>query len=227
VKVDKQYVFDGPQGTVTLAELFDGRSQLFVKHFMMGPGQISQCVGCSLEVDQIEARSCTSEPRRLLRRGGARADQGDRDRSQADGMALHVGIVRTTPISTTTSTSRSRPTTSAGRAFYNYEHVTAPLEDLSGDQRLRHANMPGRSSTLYSTYGRGGEEFPRHLPVSRRDAERPWRARAHTTRCGPGTPKNMYGKGGLVEGNGRYHQPECGLHRSPGGRSLSPHPGGA
>src|SRR5262245_55503105 len=54
VRIDKQYVFDAPQGKVTLADLFDGRSQLFVKHFMMGPGQVSQCVGCSLEVDHLE-----------------------------------------------------------------------------------------------------------------------------------------------------------------------------
>ncbi len=39
---------------MTLADLFDGRSQLFVKHFMMGPGQVGQCVGCSLEVDHVE-----------------------------------------------------------------------------------------------------------------------------------------------------------------------------
>ena len=39
---------------MTLAQLFDGRSQLFVKHFMMGPGQIRQCVGCSFEVDYVE-----------------------------------------------------------------------------------------------------------------------------------------------------------------------------
>jgi predicted dithiol-disulfide oxidoreductase (DUF899 family) len=43
-----------PAGKVTLADLFDGRSQLFIKHFMMGPGQVAQCVGCSLEVDHIE-----------------------------------------------------------------------------------------------------------------------------------------------------------------------------
>ena len=38
VKVEKEYLFDGRQGKVTLADLFEGRSQLFVKHFMMGPG---------------------------------------------------------------------------------------------------------------------------------------------------------------------------------------------
>src|SRR5262249_59239395 len=38
VRVEKQYVFDAPGGKVTLGDLFDGRSQLFVKHFMLGPG---------------------------------------------------------------------------------------------------------------------------------------------------------------------------------------------
>src|SRR5271155_5242666 len=38
VKIEKSYVFDGPEGEVTLSGLFDGRSQLFLKHFMMGPG---------------------------------------------------------------------------------------------------------------------------------------------------------------------------------------------
>lgn len=54
VKIDKEYVFDAPEGEATLAELFDGRSQLFIKHFMLGPGQKTQCVGCSLEVDHID-----------------------------------------------------------------------------------------------------------------------------------------------------------------------------
>src|SRR2546430_1971844 len=38
VKVDKTYVFEGPAGKTTLAELFDGRGQLIVYHFMFGPG---------------------------------------------------------------------------------------------------------------------------------------------------------------------------------------------
>jgi predicted dithiol-disulfide oxidoreductase (DUF899 family) len=54
VRIEKFYVFDGPEGKVTLAELFDGRSQLFLKHFMMGPGAQTQCVGCSFQVDHIE-----------------------------------------------------------------------------------------------------------------------------------------------------------------------------
>ena len=37
VKIEKDYVFDGPDGKETLADLFAGRSQLIVKHFMLGP----------------------------------------------------------------------------------------------------------------------------------------------------------------------------------------------
>jgi predicted dithiol-disulfide oxidoreductase (DUF899 family) len=54
VKVEKDYVFDTQQGKKSLADLFDGRSQLIVKHFMFGPGWKEGCVGCSFEVDHIE-----------------------------------------------------------------------------------------------------------------------------------------------------------------------------
>src|SRR5277367_4448291 len=54
VKVEKEYVFDSPQGKETLADLFGGRSQLIIKHFMLGPGWKEGCVGCSFEVDHIE-----------------------------------------------------------------------------------------------------------------------------------------------------------------------------
>ncbi len=49
--VTKQYVFDGPDGKQTLAELFDGRSQLIVYHFMFGPGDDQGCPHCSLRAD--------------------------------------------------------------------------------------------------------------------------------------------------------------------------------
>src|SRR5215510_13685482 len=47
VKVDKNYVFDGPKGKTTLAELFDGLSQLIVYHFMFGPEWEEGCPRCS------------------------------------------------------------------------------------------------------------------------------------------------------------------------------------
>ena len=54
VRLEKAYVFDGPNGKLTLSDLFRGRSQLYIKHFMMAPGAQHQCVGCSLEVDHVD-----------------------------------------------------------------------------------------------------------------------------------------------------------------------------
>lgn len=55
VRIDKSYVFDSPKGKVQLADLFEGRSQLFIKHFMMGPGWEEGCVGCSFGADHLDA----------------------------------------------------------------------------------------------------------------------------------------------------------------------------
>jgi predicted dithiol-disulfide oxidoreductase (DUF899 family) len=49
--VRKEYVFEGPDGKRTLAELFDGRSQLIVYHFMFEPGAAAGCPHCSLRAD--------------------------------------------------------------------------------------------------------------------------------------------------------------------------------
>jgi predicted dithiol-disulfide oxidoreductase (DUF899 family) len=54
VKVDKAYVFDGPEGKVTLGDLFAGRSQLIVYHFMLGPDWEEGCVGCSFFSDHVD-----------------------------------------------------------------------------------------------------------------------------------------------------------------------------
>jgi predicted dithiol-disulfide oxidoreductase (DUF899 family) len=51
VKVDKNYVFDGPDGKVSLADLFDGRSQLIVYHFMFDPAWSQGCKSCSFVAD--------------------------------------------------------------------------------------------------------------------------------------------------------------------------------
>ena len=53
VRVDKEYVFEGPDGPATLADLFEGRRQLIVYHFMFGPGWERPCEGCSSFTDNI------------------------------------------------------------------------------------------------------------------------------------------------------------------------------
>src|SRR2546430_2068660 len=54
LKIDKEYVFDGPDGKETLADLFDGRSQLIVYHFMFGPDWEEGCKSCSYLADHFD-----------------------------------------------------------------------------------------------------------------------------------------------------------------------------
>ena len=55
VKVEKAYVFATPQGAKTLADLFEGRSQLIVQHFMWLTDQGQGCPGCSFLADHVDA----------------------------------------------------------------------------------------------------------------------------------------------------------------------------
>ena len=57
VRIDKDYVFEGPQGKASLLDLFEGRHQLILYHFMFAPGvegwPSAGCPGCSMFVDQV------------------------------------------------------------------------------------------------------------------------------------------------------------------------------
>src|SRR5580692_9580699 len=54
VKVEKEYIFETPKGKKTLADLFGGRSQLIIYHFMLGPGWAAGCPGCSFLCDHLD-----------------------------------------------------------------------------------------------------------------------------------------------------------------------------
>jgi predicted dithiol-disulfide oxidoreductase (DUF899 family) len=53
VKIEKEYVFQGPEGRRTLADLFDGKRQLLVYHFMFGPDDDDGCPACSFVADNF------------------------------------------------------------------------------------------------------------------------------------------------------------------------------
>jgi predicted dithiol-disulfide oxidoreductase (DUF899 family) len=212
VKIEKAYVFDGPDGKVTLAELFDGRSQLFIKHFMMGPGAQTQCVGCSFQVDHIEgilahlnnhdvtyavvARAPIEEIEAVRRRMGWKfpwvSSYGSDFNYDFD--------VSFTP-----------EQVAAGRAIYNFGSApawTAGIADLSG-QSVFFKDGDGNIYLTYASFGRGGEEFLtayRILDVTPKGRQEhgPYHSLTDWVR-----PRNMYGKGGTVEPNGRYHSPRC------------------
>ena len=194
VRVEKPYVFDGPSGKVTLADLFDGRSQLFIKHFMLAPGQTGQCVGCSFEVDHLEGILAHLENHDVSYAVVARAPI-----EEIEAIRKRMGW-RFTWVSSYHSDFNYdfnvsfRPhDVAAGHAYYNYGYTNPGLEDRSGDS-VFFKNDAGDIFHTYSTYGRGGEEFLgayRYLDVmpKGRDENGPYRSLADWVR-----PRNMYGK---------------------------------
>lgn len=52
-KVEKPYLFDGPNGKISLLDMFEGRRQLIIYHFMFGPDATEGCTGCSMMVDNM------------------------------------------------------------------------------------------------------------------------------------------------------------------------------
>jgi predicted dithiol-disulfide oxidoreductase (DUF899 family) len=60
VKIEKPYVFEGPEGECTLGDLFRDRSQLAIYHFMLTPGSDHICPGCSFIADHVDAARKTA-----------------------------------------------------------------------------------------------------------------------------------------------------------------------
>jgi predicted dithiol-disulfide oxidoreductase (DUF899 family) len=210
VRIEKEYVFDAPSGRVSLADLFAGRSQLFVKHFMMGPGQAGQCVGCSLEVDHLAGILPHLENHDVSYVAIARApiEEIEAVRRRMGWQFPWVSSFRS-DFNDDFGVSFTPEEVAAGRAFYNYAWGHPGLEDRSGDSVFL-MDESGSIFHTYSTFGRGGEEFLgiyRFLDATPkgRGEDGPYATLADWVR-----PHDRYGQGGTVEASGRYHAASCG-----------------
>lgn len=213
IHIEKNYVFDGPEGELTLADLFDGRSQLFIKHFMMAPGAVTQCVGCSFEVDHVAGilEHLNNHDVTYAVVGRAPIDEIEVVRKRMGWKFPWVSSCRS-DFNYDFDVSFRPDEVSAGRALYNFQAApewAAHLEDLSGDSVFI-KDEDGRIFLTYATFGRGGEEFLGTYRIldatpKGRDENGPYNALSDWVR-----PNNMYGKDGMVEANGRYHAPACG-----------------
>lgn len=159
VEVDKAYVFEGPDGPVSLAELFRGRSQLFVKHFMMAPGQKNPCIGCSFEVDHLAGILVHLENHDVSYVAVARApiEQIEAVRRRMGWTFPFVSSYRS-DFNFDFQVSFTPAQMDAGKAIYNYREVAPELADYSGDSVFLKGE-DGRIYHTYSTFGRGGEQF--------------------------------------------------------------------
>jgi predicted dithiol-disulfide oxidoreductase (DUF899 family) len=159
VRVEKPYVFDTPEGRRTLAELFEGRRQLLVQHFMLAPGREEGCTGCSFMADhiagmlphlenrdvtlQVVSRATLAEIERFRRRMGWPFKWASSNGSDFN----HDFKVTFTP---------QDRAEGQGQVFYNY--AMRPLEnDEWPGISVFFRNDAGEVFHTYSTYGRGVE----------------------------------------------------------------------
>jgi predicted dithiol-disulfide oxidoreductase (DUF899 family) len=158
VKVDKAYVFDTPRGKRWLSELFEGRSQLIVKHFMLAPGQMEGCVGCSFEMDHVEAALQHLEHHDVKLVAVARAPLKEIEAFRTR-MGWRFDFVSScgSDFNYDFNVSFTPEEIATGEAFYNYRKGKLPLEDLSGFSVFCKGER-GEIFHTYSAFGRGAEE---------------------------------------------------------------------
>src|SRR6059036_2992123 len=92
-RVEKTYQFEGPSGALSLADLFDGRSQLIVYHFMFGPDWEEGCKSCSFWADNFNGIPIHLNHRGVTFTAVSRALGQDQHLQEAHGLELPVGVV--------------------------------------------------------------------------------------------------------------------------------------
>ncbi len=158
VSVEKNYVFDTPHGKKTLAQLFEGRSQLIVKHFMLAPGQQDGCVGCSFEVDHVEGALQHIEHHDVKFVSVARAPLTEIEAFKSRmGWSFDWVSSHDSDFNYDFNASFTLDEIASGKAFYNYQQTALPLEDLSGFS-VFYKNDEDEIFHTYSCFGRGAEE---------------------------------------------------------------------
>jgi predicted dithiol-disulfide oxidoreductase (DUF899 family) len=157
VKVDASYVFDTPDGPRTLAELFDGRSQLLVYHFMMGPGWKEGCPSCSLLADHIDASLVHLAHRDVTLVVVSRATL-----PEINAFRRRMGWNFTWVSSNRNTFNRDYHVSftddeiASGRAEYNYAANGFPAPEAPGVSVFL-KDPSGQVFHTYSSYARGGE----------------------------------------------------------------------
>jgi predicted dithiol-disulfide oxidoreductase (DUF899 family) len=161
VKVDKTYLFETPQGQKTLADLFDGRSQLMIYHFMFGPDWEAGCPGCSFLSDHIDGTLAHLNNHDVTYVTVSRAPL-DKIEAYKKRMGWKFPWVSSfgSDFNFDYHVSFTKEELESGKVFYNFR-------ETSGDDA--HDELPGMSAFIrdeagniyhtYSDYARGGEEI--------------------------------------------------------------------
>jgi predicted dithiol-disulfide oxidoreductase (DUF899 family) len=156
VRIDKPYVFEGPQGRRTLADLFDGSSQLMTYHFMFGPAWPQGCASCSFLSDHIDG-ALVHLKRAVKVMAVSRAPYSQiapfkrRMGWQFDWVSSHG-----TEFNYDFQASHTPQDISNNTAYYNYELLEYPAEETHG-LSVFYKDAAGEVFHTYSSYARGVE----------------------------------------------------------------------
>ena len=161
VKVEKDYVFDTLEGKKTLADLFDGRSQLIIHHFMFAPDWEAGCPSCSLEADHAEGAIVHLENHDVayVRVSRAPLEKLEAYRRRMGWKARWVSSYGG-DFNHDFHVSFTEADLAKGKVHYNFEEIDAAeandeLPGLSAFSR----DEAGQVFHTYSSYGRGPEEL--------------------------------------------------------------------
>jgi predicted dithiol-disulfide oxidoreductase (DUF899 family) len=159
VRVEKEYVFDTPKGKQTLANLFDGRSQLVVNHFMLGPGWKEGCVGCSFGADHIEGALVHLEHHDVTVVVVSRAPLHEIEAyKKRMGWRFNWVSSYDSDFNYDYHVSFTKEDVTKGRVYYNFEMTEALIEELPG-LSVFYKDAAGDIFHTYSSYARGAEEL--------------------------------------------------------------------
>jgi predicted dithiol-disulfide oxidoreductase (DUF899 family) len=155
VKMEENYVFDTVDGRRTLAELFAGRSQLVVYHFMFGPDWQEGCPSCSFVSDHINAAlphlSARDVKVVMVSRAPLAKLQAFRKRM---GWSFDWVSSHDTDFNTAFHVSFSKDELARGKVDYNYTMQEFPSAEAPG-LSVFFKSPAGEIFHTYSTYGRG------------------------------------------------------------------------
>jgi predicted dithiol-disulfide oxidoreductase (DUF899 family) len=155
VKVEKEYVFDGPDGKETLADLFCGRSQLIIYHFMFGPGWKVGCPHCSFWVDHFDGVGVHLAARDTTLAVVSRASWKEIAPFKKR-MGWRFKWVSSLPndFNFDHYVSFTREQIRSGRMFYNYGPLRMKIDEREGVSAFYREKGGGIFHT-YSSYARG------------------------------------------------------------------------
>jgi predicted dithiol-disulfide oxidoreductase (DUF899 family) len=157
VRVDKTYMFDTPQGRKTLADLFDGRSQLIVYQFMYGPEMKTGCVGCSFLSDHIDGANQHLKHHDVTYVAVSRAPLATLEAyKKRMGWTFPWVSSAGSDFNYDYHVSFTKEEIAKGEAQYNFEKTKVTMEDLHGTSVFI-KDEDGAIYHTYSAYARGDE----------------------------------------------------------------------